>query len=150
LAAPWFDAWGGSWGESWGESWGDHVHGAPGGRSSSTNQKRSRKRWILPNGLHVFGTAAQALEIAEAITEQPVVIRQSRPLKPITIRLDDGDIEAIAIYPTARLSFSSSSDALIAESQTAEPDWITAELIMRAMEDRRRRRRRVATLLLLS
>lgn len=124
----------------------------PAGTNRRRRQEQHRKRWVLPNGMHVFGTAEQALEVAQSIIEHPVVIRQTKPKRKVTVRFDDGQVEVQAIYPiqSAQLS-STSTDALIADTQTAEnPEWINAELIMRMLEDRKRRRRKAAALLLMS
>lgn len=113
--------------------------------------KKRRRRWVLPNNMHVYATEEEAIAIAQSLVLTPVVAVSKKPATRPKIILDDGAIsEAIAIYPVNRRKESAIQDAAIARTQTAEPDWITAEKIYKLIEEKRLRlRRRKAAILLL-
>ena len=149
------DAWGGSWGQSWGESWGSDDHARPAGRPSK--DRRRRKRYVLPNGMHVYATAEEAVQVAEQLLSQRVVVEERRPKKRTKlIVLDDGArIQAPVVYPAARLASSVVADERVRASQVAPDQDILPQLLLklagiRIEEERRRRRRNTALALLYS
>lgn len=100
--------------------------------------------------MHVFADAEQALELAQQVTEKPVVARSNRPVRPVVIKTDDGaETIAAVIYPVERLG-SSSAAPEIAQTQVASIPNINPEMILRLIEEeRRKKRRRIAAMLLL-
>jgi hypothetical protein len=127
--------------------------GSPGKR----RLRERRKRYILPDGTHVFATPEEAVQAAEALTGQMVVVAEKRPKKPTKlVVLDDGArIQAPVVYPTGRLRTSMAQNERVRASQVApDEDIIPQALLTLAVtqlqeEQRRRRRRRNTALALL-
>lgn len=109
---------------------------------------RRRKRWVLPNGMHVYGSEEEARALAEQLTARPVVVTNQKPKKPPTVRLDDGaQVQAQAIYPVYRKKTPVTTDQFAAITQIAESTQITPEAVQEMIQ--RNRRRKAAAILLL-
>jgi hypothetical protein len=128
-------AWGGSWSSFWGDSW-----GGIGGRNHAGTNKR-RRRYILPNGLHVFGTKAEVQIMAQEVFQEPVAV--VKPTQKLSIPKMEIELKA---EPVVRALRPTSDDKFVAFTQTAEVDAITLDKILETI----RRRRRAKALLLSS
>lgn len=126
------DAWGGSWGSYWGSSWGA-------GETPRHAGKR-RRRYELPNGLHVYATREQAQLLAEDLFNEPVVV-VDKPKKKLSIPKMEITLEAI---PVVKKTSPTSDDKFIAQTQIAPVEAISYEHLY---EQIKRRRRIVAMLL---
>ena len=139
------DKWGGSWAFSWGESWGAEEDARP--YPPPAGKKNRRRRFELPNGLHVYATPDEAIYIAEQFinpeAEVKVVEKKGKKLviPQINIVLDDGESPYIT---TTKQKEPTSKDPFIAFTQKAELEFIDFEIIL----ERLRRRRRIVAFLL--
>jgi hypothetical protein len=130
-------AWGGSWNGFWGDSW-----GSIGGRTHAGTNKKKRRRYVLPNGLHVYGTKEEVQVLAQEVFNEPVEVVQtikpaiSIPKMEVTLRAE----------PVQKVSRPTSDDKWVAFTQVAEIDAITVQKIRETFD----RRRRIVKALLLS
>lgn len=126
---------------------------APAGRSRG--RPRKLRRWLLPNGMHVFADAYQVQDLAEKVSDAPVVVRTEKPKKPVLVKVSDGGyVEATVVYPVERQEIST-AEPLAALTQTAGINEIYLAAVQRMMEAdeqkrQRLRRRKAAYLLLMS
>jgi hypothetical protein len=119
----------------------------PAGKSRGRPLKQ--RRYELPNGMHVFGTANQVLALAQSLVDEPVVLRRSKPIYKITVQLADGTkAQAKAVFPVERMGKMAGpvADATqVAPSRDIHFDAVVALLAQRAL-----RRRKISMLLLMS
>lgn len=123
--------------------------GAAGRPSKGRGRPKKQRRWILPNGVHVYADADQAFELAQLVTDQPVEIRTQKPKRPVIIKADDGGYtEAAVVYPVERFGQSQATETYAAQTQVASTPAITYEVVARMLQAQKRRQRAAAILLL--
>lgn len=127
----------------------EEVQPSPGaGRGSKGKAAKKRRRYELPDGLHVYATAEEAMALAKEFLGQAktVVVEQKKKklvIPEVHIVLDDGEMPYIQ---ATKQKTPNSADALIAFTQQAALDAIAFENILVLL----RRRRRAKAILLLS
>lgn len=135
-------------GASAGEAAEEEAQPRPGaGRGSKGKAKR--RRYELPNGLHVYATAAEAADLASEFlgkAETVIVDKKKKKLviPEVNVVLDDGEMTYIR---ATKQKTPNSADAFIAATQQAALDAIAFENIQASL---RRRRRMMKAILLLS
>ena len=119
----------------------------PAGRSRGRPKKV--QRYELPNGMHVFGTADEALALAQSLVDEPVVVRRSRPKYKVTVRVADGaKAQAKAVFPVERMG--KTTDTFIDVTQAAPSRDIQFDAVVAVIAQRALRRRKISMLLLMS
>lgn len=123
--------------------------GAAGRPSRGRGRPKKQRRWILPNGVHVYADADQAFELAQLVTDQPVEVRTEKPKRPVIVKVDDGGYtEAAVVYPVERFGQPQATETYAAQTQIAGTPAITYEVVARMLQAQRRRQRAAAILLL--
>jgi hypothetical protein len=112
--------------------------------AGGNRNRRKRRRYELPNGLHVYSTAEEAEAAAlELLRSEVKVVEPKKTRKVVVPTIEPMEFEEIKVTkkkaPTVQ-------DAFIAFTQTAELDAIAVEDILNTL----RRRRRAKALLLAS
>lgn len=132
------DVWGDSWGGSWGVSWAQAE--APVEVPRKGAGKSKRRRYQLPDGLHVYGTEEEVsvlLRSVEPEAPEPVFVKRLGRPKVVA----EG---RPVIREVVQQSKPSIPDPIVAFSQMADLEAIAIETMLAKL-----RRRRMAALLLL-
>lgn len=121
----------------------------PAGGSRGRGRPRAQKRWVLPDGTHVYATQQEAEELAKQLTDRPVVSRPEKPKRPVVVKTSDG-VNAIAqvIYPVERLGQPITETPEIARTQVAPVPEITYAVIEGMIRAQRIRRKKAVLLLM--
>jgi CRISPR/Cas system-associated protein Cas7 (RAMP superfamily) len=118
-------------------------------RRTGAGRSRKRRRYELPNGMHVYGTAEEAQALAEEFINREartVVVEKKKKklvIPEVHIVLDDGEQPYIRL---TKQKEPDATDAFVAFTQKADLDAIAFENIINQL----RRRRRIKALLLAS
>jgi hypothetical protein len=98
-------------------------------------KSKRRRRYILPDGTHVYATESEAEELAEEILQTKAVVKPAKRVKTQKIEID---------LPASEPVFKKAEAFRIAFTQQAPIDEITLEKLR---ADLRRRRKKIALLL---
>jgi hypothetical protein len=98
-------------------------------------KSKRRRRYILPDGTHVYATESEAEELAEEILQTKVAVKPAKRVKTQKIEID---------LPASEPVFKKAEAFRIAFTQQAPIDEITLEKLR---ADLRRRRKKIALLL---
>jgi hypothetical protein len=126
----------------------------PGPAGKSRGRPPKQRRYELPNGMHVFGTANEVLALAQSLVDEPVVLRRAKPTYKVSVQLADGTkAQAKAVFPVERAALregdAQSQDLLVETTQSAPDNNIYLDAVVALIEQRALRRRKIAMLLLM-